>query len=246
MRGKFISSLHHLHPVVKKNMNGPYHDSEGNLIDYYELLGVKHDAGREAVKTAFRILIKQYHPDTGGEGEIEFLDRIIRGYRILSDTAQKSEYDRFLHEIGKRTPPEPTTVPKKRIRYSASLKEMLKIRLLPKGLKRKDILYHLGQDIEILVTEDELRNGARAYVELPSRMPCPLCMGQTPDCHFCHGVGRIHTTSHLEVSIPPGTIGDTFIDVDLMKVRPDRFTSFRARGIRIRITLLDKAYLESL
>lgn len=227
-------------------MNSPYHDSEGNLIDYYKLLGVNHDAGRDDVKSAFRLMIKRYHPDTGGDGEIEFIDRIIRGYRILCDTTLKSEYDRLLHELGKRIPPEPSMIPKKRILYSVSLKEMLKIRLHARRLKRKDILYHLGQDIEILATEDELRNGARAYVELPSRMPCPLCQGRISECHVCRGVGRIHTTSHLEVSIPPGTKGNTVIDVDLMKVRPDRFTTFRAKGIRIRITLLDRAYLENL
>jgi len=227
-------------------MNGPYHDNQGNLIDYYALLGVVHTAGKESVKNAFRQLIKLHHPDRGGSLELEALDQIIRGYRVLSDASLKSEYDRMLLELEQRKLPEPATVPKKRILYTASLKEMLKFRLLPKGMKRKDKLFHLGQDIEILVTEDDLRNGARAYVELPSRMPCPLCYGREQECHVCRGVGRIHTTSHLEVSIPAGTPRDTIIDVDLMKIRPDRLTTFRAKGIRIRITLLDMAYLENL
>ena len=227
-------------------MNTPYHDNQGNLMDYYDLLGVDHAAGKDLVRDAFRRLIKLHLPDRGGSLDLEILDQIIRGYRVLSDINLKSEYDRLLDELGKREPPEPTQIPKKRILYSASLKEMLKIRLLPKGMNRKDILYHLGQDIEILVTENDLRNGAKAYVELPSRMPCPLCYGREQECHVCRGVGRIHTTSHLEVSIPAGTRPDTTIDVDLMKVRPDRLTTFRAKGIRIRITLIDRAWLEKL
>ncbi len=219
-------------------MNSPYHDNEGNLIDYYRLFGIETNATPEVVRTAFRMMIKRHHPDTGGSGEVELIDLIIRGYRILSDMNMKTAYDHLLAQLRKTENILPA-IPKKRIRYSANLKEMLKIRLLPQGLKRKDILYHLGQDIEILATATELKEGARAYVELPSRMPCPLCQGRHADCHVCRGVGRIHTTSHLEVTIPPGTRDNTILDVDLINIRPDRFTTFRAGSIRIKITCIN-------
>ena len=87
-------------------------------------------------------------------------------------------------------------------------------------------------------TELESKKGAAAYIELPARMHCPVCAGQNHACHVCNGIGRINTTSQLEVKIPPGIEDGTIIDVDLIKIKPDRFTSFRAGSIRIKITII--------
>jgi hypothetical protein len=120
---------------------------------------------------------------------------------------------------------------------------MLKARLLPKGMKRKDIIYNFGQDIEIFVTASEARRGAVAYLDLPARMICPLCHGSQSEasgkCRVCNGVGRIHTTSQLEVRVPPHVDESTFIDVDLLNIHPDKMTGFTMKTLRIKISLLD-------
>jgi DnaJ-class molecular chaperone len=220
------------------------YDKNGRIIDFYTIFNVPGDAGTEEIKTSFRSLIKRYHPDTSTvvpDHLNEKFNLIIRGYRILIDEDMRMEYDRLLFTGGKRDLRGSVIIPRKRIRYSATLGEMLKARLLPKGMKRKDILHNFGQDIEIVVTPFEARRGAVAYVELPARMICPLCRGshskEYAKCHVCKGVGRIHTTSQLEVRIPPYVDDSTYIDVDLLRAKPDKLTGFTLRSLRIKITV---------
>jgi len=221
------------------------YDKNGNIIDFYTIFNLPGTAAPEEIKTAFRDLIKRYHPDTAAvksDNLTEKLDLIIRGYRILIDEDLRMEYDRILFNSRKPDDRGYAIISKKRIRYSATLGDMLKARLMPKGMKRKDILYNFGQDIEIVITPLEARKGAIAYVELPARMTCPLCMGShgqvQSTCHVCNGVGRIHTTSQLEVQIPPHVDDSTFIDVDLIKIRPDKLTSFNLKSLRIKISIM--------
>jgi molecular chaperone DnaJ len=62
--------------------------------DYYEVLGVSSDADANAIKTAFRKLALQYHPDRNPAPEAE--DRfkeIAKAYAVLSDPTKRVEYD---------------------------------------------------------------------------------------------------------------------------------------------------------
>ncbi|HOT44830.1 MAG TPA: DnaJ domain-containing protein [Spirochaetota bacterium] len=222
------------------------YDKNGNIIDFYTIFNLPGTAGPGEIKSAFRDLIKRYHPDTASiktDNLTEKLDLIIRGYRILIDDDLRMEYDRILFHSRKVDGRGYAIISKKRIKYSATLGEMLKARLMPKGMKHNDILYNFGQDIEIFITPFEARKGALAYIELPARMTCPLCMGShsriNDKCHVCNGVGRIHTTSQLEVQIPPHVDDTTYIDVDLTRIRPDKLTSFNVKNLRIKITILE-------
>ncbi|MCP4134990.1 MAG: DnaJ domain-containing protein [bacterium] len=222
-------------------MESQYCDKNGNIIDYYTIFNLPYDAGTEEIKSAFRSLVKRYHPDTSRDNSGELLkklDFIIRGYRILTDSASREKYDKLLFDKIKPARNNYLIIPKKRIKYSASLSEMLKARYLPKKIKRKDIIKNFAQDIEIFISSIEAKKGALAYIELPARMTCPLCTGSNPECHVCRGVGRIHTSAQLEVEIPPRIADGTRIDVDLTKLKPDRLTRFHGRSIRIRITVM--------
>ncbi|MFC1668837.1 DnaJ domain-containing protein [Spirochaetota bacterium] len=217
-----------------------YFDKKGNIIDYYTIFNISYDAGIDEIKSAFRSLIKRYHPDSSlkrTDASIEKIDLIINGYKILADSNIRKDYNKYLFQNKKIVDNGYIIISNKRIKYSASLNEMLKARLLPKGIKRKDILYNFGQEIEILVSPVEARKGALAYIELPARMYCPICSGRNRECHVCKGMGRIATTSQLEVKISPNIKSGTIIDVDLLKIKPDNFATFRARGIRIKITV---------
>tara|TARA_B100001146_G_scaffold184203_1_gene167153 strand:+ start:305 stop:601 length:297 start_codon:yes stop_codon:yes gene_type:complete len=61
----------------------------------YELLRVSENADQEIIQAAYRRLILRYHPDRSSEpNAAEMTQRLNDAYAILSDPAQKVEYER--------------------------------------------------------------------------------------------------------------------------------------------------------
>ena len=70
-----------------------------NKRDYYEVLGVEKNADDAALKKAYRVLAKKYHPDTNpgdAEAEAKFKEA-SEAYAILSDPEKRRQYDQFGH-----------------------------------------------------------------------------------------------------------------------------------------------------
>ncbi len=66
--------------------------------DYYETLGVSRGASEGEIKSAFRRLARQYHPDVSQEPDAEErFKEINEAYAILSDQEKRGIYDRFGH-----------------------------------------------------------------------------------------------------------------------------------------------------
>ena len=68
-------------------------------IDYYELLSVQRDASDAEIKTAYRKLAMQYHPDrnpNNPEAEAKFKE-CSEAYSVLSDGDKRAAYDRYGH-----------------------------------------------------------------------------------------------------------------------------------------------------
>lgn len=67
--------------------------------DYYEVLGVDRSADDAALKKAYRVLAKKYHPDTNPgdkEAEAKFKEA-SEAYAVLSDPEKRRQYDQFGH-----------------------------------------------------------------------------------------------------------------------------------------------------
>ena len=58
----------------------------------YEELGLKKNATISEIKSSYRSLVKQHHPDAGGEKE-RFL-AIQNAWETLNDPIKKEQYDR--------------------------------------------------------------------------------------------------------------------------------------------------------
>jgi len=64
--------------------------------DYYEILGVGRNASDDELKSAFRKLARQYHPDVSKEPDAEEkFKEINEAYGALSDADKRARYDRF-------------------------------------------------------------------------------------------------------------------------------------------------------
>src|SRR6266446_8586030 len=70
-----------------------------NKRDYYEVLGVARTATEQDLKSAYRRLAHQYHPDKN-QGDTESEEKFkeaAEAYAVLSDGEQRQRYDRFGH-----------------------------------------------------------------------------------------------------------------------------------------------------
>lgn len=67
--------------------------------DYYEVLGVDKGADDAAIKKAYRVLAKKYHPDMNpGDAEAEKkFKEASEAYAVLSDPDKRRQYDQFGH-----------------------------------------------------------------------------------------------------------------------------------------------------
>ena len=64
--------------------------------DYYGILGVARDATEDQIRSAYRKLARQYHPDVNPseDGASRFRE-VTEAYEILSDPQRRQRYDMF-------------------------------------------------------------------------------------------------------------------------------------------------------
>src|SRR5579884_1049052 len=68
--------------------------------DYYEVLSVPRDCDEHTLKSAYRKLALQYHPDRnpGDKQAEEKFKEAAEAYAVLSDAQKRAAYDRFGHQ----------------------------------------------------------------------------------------------------------------------------------------------------
>ena len=62
--------------------------------DHYEVLNVERTASAAEIKTAYRKLVRQVHPDQGGNAALFRL--VQEAWNTLSDPVKRASYDRLL------------------------------------------------------------------------------------------------------------------------------------------------------
>ena len=67
------------------------------MSNYYQLLGVSHQASSEEIKKAYRKLALEYHPDRnqGSSDAEERFKEVTEAYEVLRDSEKRAIYDRY-------------------------------------------------------------------------------------------------------------------------------------------------------
>ncbi len=180
--------------------------------DYYEVLGVTRQASAQDLKSAYRKLAMQYHPDRNPEDRAaeERFKEASEAYEVLSDPEKRGHYDRFGH----------SSVPFDFGGFSSSgINDVLSEifgdifggRTRRGGRSRgSDLRYNLELSFE------EAAFGTEVSVKIPRPKKCEGCEGtgskdrQVHRCTACGGSGELrHTQGFFSVSRPCGTCGGT-------------------------------------
>jgi molecular chaperone DnaJ len=167
--------------------------------DYYEVLGVPRDADERAIKSAFRKLARELHPDVSDHPEAqERFREAAEAYEVLSKRETRELYDRYGHD-GLRTGGfRPTDFD------FGSLNDLFSAFLGDDFFGGRGGRSARGADVlaEVEVTLAEAAEGATRTVPFPAVVDCATCRGSgaapgtSPTaCPGCGGTGRLQTVS---------------------------------------------------
>jgi len=84
---EYVDQIHSLYTIT-------YYDYSSN--DYYEILNVPRTAKQNHIKSAFRKMAKQLHPDKNRDDPeaSEKFSKLRNAYEVLSDERMRKDYDR--------------------------------------------------------------------------------------------------------------------------------------------------------
>jgi molecular chaperone DnaJ len=165
--------------------------------DYYEILGIPRNASVDDIKTAFRKLARQFHPDVSKEPDAEEkFKEINEAYGVLSDPQKRARYDQYgragLGEMGGM--PDYASMD-----FNDIFEEILGGFGFGGGGSRSR-RPHRGRDLQVRVdlTFEEAVFGVEKTVELTRNEPCGTCRGSGAEpgtspqrCSTCGGRGEV-------------------------------------------------------
>ncbi|EIW20350.1 MULTISPECIES: DnaJ C-terminal domain-containing protein [Pelosinus] len=205
------------------------------FIDYYEVLGVPKTATDKEIKTAYRKLARQYHPDVQKgkekkEAEEKF-KQINEAYEVLGDASKREKYDTLGENwrMGQEFQPPPNASGYQTYHMDGmdgfGFSDFFSS-IFGQEFSRQSDGYgrsyqarqprYEGDDVEatISLTVEELMTGAEKEIQIHVPVICAACEGQRFTsrgvCTACKGAGVIEEHKKLKVKIPgksyPGTV----------------------------------------
>src|SRR5438445_9534569 len=184
--------------------------------DYYDVLGVPRTAQGDEIKTAYRRLARQYHPDMNKDNPKiaeEKFKELSEAYEVLADAEKRQRYDQMGH-AGVQTDFGPQGFTWQNFTHVNDLEDLLGSnpffeQLLQQGFggdlfgsarRRRTGVPQRGSDIEVAVhlPLSAAVTGAEPTIEVPHTGRCEDCKGTgakngtaLETCPECEGRGQI-------------------------------------------------------
>ena len=229
--------------------------------NYYIILGIPASSSQDEIKSAYRRLAKEYHPDRYDEGHTPF-QTIQEAYSVLSDPKLRRAYDdrrRQRHFTGPRgvrveplrarPGPEPLVPehgaedlrdvrpPRSFQTYRPSF-ETLFDRILSNFAEGGQTFPGQPETLSMVVTltPDQAFRGGHVRINLPASIRCTDCQGRGGvgyyECWRCGGAGSMTGEYPVMVSYPPG-----IPDSHIVKISLERYGMQNAYlNVRFRIS----------
>ena len=172
--------------------------------DYYEVLGVSRTADEVVIKSAYRKLAMQYHPDRnpGDKGAEDKFKEAAEAYAILADGEKRSLYDRFGHAgvsstAGGGVGFDPSTFRGFEDLFG-NLGEMFGLGDLFGGGRRGGPQRGADLRYDLEITFEEAARGTETSIQIPRHENCDACKGtgaaagtSATTCTQCRGLGQV-------------------------------------------------------
>jgi len=164
--------------------------------DYYDVLGIDKNADDASIKKAYRTKAKKYHPDVSTEENAEAkFKEVQEAYEVLSDSAKRSQYDRFGHQANNGQGFNTSGFGG----FDFDINDIFSSFFGGGGQQRTN-QRRKGQDIQrrMNITFEEAIFGAKKKVRVTVHEECHTCHGSgahskkdVKTCSRCHGKGSV-------------------------------------------------------
>jgi DnaJ-class molecular chaperone len=219
---------------------------------YFAILGISSSATADEIRSAYRRLAKEFHPDHYA-GDSEKFQEVQEAYSVLGNSRSRREYKQNIRKVSPKTPSRRTHYPEPEPlipeQGPVDLGEVSPVRSFQSFTPSYDEIFNwlwnnfssLEQPksggvknltLEVPLTPEQARRGGNARIMVPAQALCPTCRGHGGvgfyECARCAGEGIISGEMPISVAFPPGLIRDHAVMIPL-----DRF------GIRnVHVTVL--------
>jgi molecular chaperone DnaJ len=170
--------------------------------DYYEILGVQRDVDEPSLKSAYRKMAREYHPDrnpNNPDAEEKFKEA-AEAYSVLSDAQKRAAYDRYGHQ-GVQGAGGPSFDPSVFSDFNDIFGSLFGFEdFFGGGRSRRRGQANRGEDLrfDLEIAFEEAIRGKSVDIQVPRLENCTRCRGTGAEpqdglttCPVCRGRGEV-------------------------------------------------------